>query len=157
MLFPGVDRVRTFRNNTGHWAGSTHFKKTHVNSKAPTLFHTHHRSLSFCRLQSTRTQSCYCLHVTACMDGAINNARPCHINLLSKVKRKEPTRCDKLCSFIATCFGHQTCPSSVQLVNSTFRWPYLESRLDCGHILRAVHTPSSPALHNPGGFPGMAT
>jgi hypothetical protein len=26
-----------------------------------------------------------------------------------------------------------------------------------GHILQAVHTPSSPALHNPGGFPGMAT
>jgi hypothetical protein len=25
-----------------------------------------------------------------------------------------------------------------------------------GHILRAVLTPSSPALHNPGGFPGMA-
>jgi hypothetical protein len=26
-----------------------------------------------------------------------------------------------------------------------------------GHILRAVHTSNSPALHNPGGFPGLDT
>jgi glutathione synthase/RimK-type ligase-like ATP-grasp enzyme len=26
-----------------------------------------------------------------------------------------------------------------------------------GHILRAVHTSNSPALHKPGGFPGLAT
>jgi hypothetical protein len=48
---------------------------THVKSKAPTLFHTHHRSLRFCRLQPTRTQSCYCLNITACMAGMINTWR----------------------------------------------------------------------------------
>jgi hypothetical protein len=48
-----------------------------------------------------------------------------HIQL---VKSKEPTRCDKVCSFIAsTCFGHQY--AGVQSVTSAFRWPYLESRL----------------------------
>src|SRR5215469_9894196 len=27
----------------------------------------------------------------------------------------------------------------------------------CGHILQAVHTSNSPALHNPGNFPGLDT
>jgi hypothetical protein len=38
----------------------------------PALFHTHRRSLMFCRLQPTRTQSCDCLNITASMAGAIN-------------------------------------------------------------------------------------
>jgi hypothetical protein len=40
--------------------------RQHVKSRAPTLFHTHHRSLRFSRLQPTLTQSCYCLYITAC-------------------------------------------------------------------------------------------
>jgi hypothetical protein len=33
----------------------------------------------------------------------------------------------------------------------------VKNQPESGHILRAVHTSSCPALHNPGGFPGMAT
>jgi hypothetical protein len=35
--------------------------------------------------------------------------------------------------------------------------PIIRSTINKDHILRAVLTPSCPALHNPGGFPGMAT
>jgi hypothetical protein len=51
---------------------------------------------------------------------------------------------DKVCSFIAsTCFGHQ--------------YAHHQEYNQSGLILRAVLTPRSPALHNPGGFPVMAT
>jgi hypothetical protein len=53
-----------------------------------------------------------------------------HIQVVKqyKMKGKETTTCDKICSFIAsTSFGHQTCPSSgVQLVTSAFRATFSE-------------------------------
>jgi hypothetical protein len=41
----------------------------------------------------------------------VNLQMDCHeefVGMFKLVKGKEPTRCDKVCSFIAsTCFGHQ--------------------------------------------------
>jgi hypothetical protein len=47
----------------------------------------------------------------------------------------------------------------IRNTNTAYRiwWPTLESRMQSGHILRAVHTSSSPALHDPGCFPGLVT
>jgi hypothetical protein len=53
---------------------------------------------------------------------------PC---IVDTVKGKEPTRCDKVCSFIAsTCFGHQYAP-------------YQEFKLT-QHTHKLPHTPSNP-------------
>jgi hypothetical protein len=58
---------------------------------------------------------------------------------------KEPTRCDKACSFYClNMFRAPICPSS-------------GVQLEPGHILRAVFTPRSPVQHHSGGVPGMAT
>jgi hypothetical protein len=47
---------------------------------------------------------------------------------------KEPTRCEKVCSFIAsTCFGHKTCPSSaVQKLKQSHYSPWQSLSVPAG-------------------------
>jgi hypothetical protein len=89
MLFPGMDGVRTFRSKTGSWAGSTHLQiirtsRVWSSNFIPTLSSPFSVVLQTPTNSSTQQQ----LSIQSCTHGPRDkhSARPCHVNVLSKVR-----------------------------------------------------------------------
>jgi ribosomal protein L19 len=74
-------------------------------------------------------------------------------SLMTDRKLSEGSSCDYLFSF-ATLMVKKM---KVKVKNQLDATKYAVLLSQTSHILRAVFTPTSPALHNPGGFLGMFT